>query len=199
MAELIQLPPPPGADMDLHTAISERRSRRDFDERPLTLSETSELLWSAAGITDDSGRLRAAPSAGATYPIDTYLLVRDVEGLEKGIYRYLEAKHSLEMVRKGDFSNSLAEAALGQASLKKAPAVICLFGVFARTTKRYGERGKQYIHNEVGHIGQNIYLVAEALGLATVAIGAFQDDKVKSIFGVEGEPLYLMPVGGKLK
>lgn len=195
----IQLPPPPGAEMSVHQAITERRSRRSFSEGSLSIEQVSEILYATTGITDKSGRLRSAPSAGATYPIDTYILVRDVAGIEKGIYRYILGKHALELVKKGDFAGKLAEAGLGQSSLAKAQITIALFGVFERTTGRYGKRGEQYVHNEIGHIGQNIYLIAEALGLSTVAIGAFHENKVSAIFGVDGIPLYLMPVGLRAK
>jgi len=191
---MIPLPEPPGAEMSLHDAIAERRSRRAYGEGGITLDQASELLWSAAGITAGD-RYRAAPSAGATYPIDTYLLAGNVEGLDPGIYRYIETEHALELVKQGDFIADLANAALGQSALKEASAVICLFGVFERTAKRYGDRAARYVDIEIGHIGQNIYLTAEALDLSTVAIGAFHDDRISALFSVEGYPLYLMPVG----
>ncbi|RKZ32004.1 nitroreductase [bacterium] len=194
MGEIIKLPPPPGADMPLHRTIEERRSRRSYGSGGINLEQVSELLWASAGITSSRG-FRAAPSAGATYPIDIYLLAENVEGLEPAIYRYIEESHALEPIKEGLFIEDLANAALRQSALKDASAVICLFGIYERTTRRYGERGKRYVHIEIGHIGQNIYLVAEALGLSTVAIGAFHDDRVSALFGVEGVPLYLMPVG----
>jgi len=198
MADSINLPPPPGADMPLHTAIAERRSRRAYGPAGITLKQVSELLWSAAGITQRRRFYRASPSAGATYPIDTYLLAENVEDIEPGIYRYIEESHSLTKVKKGNFVADLADAALGQACVRDAPAVICLFGIYERTTRRYGKRGHQYVYMEIGHIGQNIYLTAEALGLSTVAVGAFYDDRVSALFGVDGVPLYLMPVGPRL-
>ncbi|GEM_PF-2560504 len=195
MADTINLPPPPGADMPLHQAIEERRSRRRFGSGEMTIEQVSELLWSAAGITGSRGKFRAAPSAGATYPIDTYILIEKVAGLEPGIYRYIEGSHSLDLVKSGKFADNLAEAALGQAAIRDASAIICLFGIYERTTARYGDRGRQYVHMEIGHIGQNVYLVAEALGLSTVAIGAFYDEDVSELFDVEGEPLYFLPLG----
>ncbi len=195
MAVTIQLPEPPGAEMSVHRAIEERRSRRGYGGSGITLEQASELLWATSGITDPGGRFRAAPSAGATYPIDTYFLVEDVQSLAPGIYRYVVQSHSLELLVEGSFAGKLADAALGQSSLREASAVICLFGIYERTKARYGDRAYQYVHMEIGHIGQNIYLVAEALDLSTVAIGAFHDDRVSSLFDVDGVPLYLMPIG----
>lgn len=194
MAQVIQLPEPPGAEMSVHEAIAQRRSRRGYAEGGMTLEQISEVLWSAAGITAD-GRFRAAPSAGATYPMDTYLVAGNVTGLEKGIYRYIEQEHALELVKPGDYINALADAALGQSSLRNASAVVGLFAIYERTAKRYGERAERYVHMEAGHIGQNIHLVAEALNLSTVMIGAFKDDEVAELFGVEGAPVYFMPLG----
>lgn len=199
MAQIIQLPDPPGMSMNLHDAIESRRSRRSFDEGSITMEQASELLWATAGITDTKGRFRAAPSAGATYPIDTYLLVERVEGLAPGFYRYREKEHSLELIIEGHLAEKLAGAALGQGSLKTASVIICLFAVEERTSKRYGERAGRYVAIEIGHIGQNIYLAAEGLGLSTVAIGAFYDDKVSELFSVEGAPLYLMPIGTRAR
>ena len=195
MADTIKLPGLPGADMPLHQAIAERRSRRSYDVGGITLEHVSELLWATAGITDSRGRFRAGPSAGATFPIDTYLLAENVESLSPGIYRYIEETHEIELIKSGKLAGKLADAALGLGAIKNASAAICLFGIYERTTRRYGERGHQYVHIEIGHIGQNIYLTCEALGLSTVAMGAFHDDKVSELFGVEGVPLYIMPVG----
>ncbi len=199
MAQTITLPPPPGMSMSVHDAIGSRRSRRSFGDGVLTMDQASELLWAASGITDQEKGFRAAPSAGATYPIDTYLLVERVEGLAPGFYRYREAEHALELIIEGHLAEKLADAALGQSSLTDAAAVICLFGVSERTSRRYGERATRYVAIEIGHIGQNIYLAAEGLGLSTVAIGAFHDDKVAKLFSVEGAPLYLMPIGTRAK
>jgi SagB-type dehydrogenase family enzyme len=194
MAQVINLPEPPGMEMNIHDAMESRRSRRSFDVGPITIEQASELLWATAGITGEKGH-RAAPSAGATYPIDTYLIVEQVDGLTPGFYRYRETEHSLEIIIEGHFAEKLADAALGQKQLKTASAIICLFAVEERTAKRYGDRAGRYVAMEIGHIGQNIYLAAEGLGLSTVAIGAFHDDKVSELFAVEGDPLYFMPIG----
>ena len=195
MAETIQLPKPEGPDMPLGKAVESRRSRRSYGEGGLNLEQVSEILYSAAGITDPGGRFRAAPSAGATYPMDTYIVAGEVEGLDPGIYKYLETEHSLEPVKEGVSIEDVADAALGQSALSEASAIIALFGIYERTTGRYGDRGVRYVHMEAGHIGQNVHLVCEGLDLSTVMVGAFHDDKVSALFGVPGTPLYLMPLG----
>lgn len=194
MAQTIQLPEPPGAELSVHDAIANRRSRRSYGEGGLTLDQVSEVMWSAAGITG-GGRFRAAPSAGATYPMDTYIVAGDVDGLEPGIYKYIEPDHALQLVKSGNFILDLADAALGQPALKEASAVVGLFAIYERTSQRYGERAQRYVHMEAGHIGQNVHLVAEGLNLSTVMIGAFQDDKVADLFDVEGAPMFFMPLG----
>ena len=196
----IELPEPIlKGDTSVEEAIGRRRSRRSFAERALTLRQVSQLLWSAQGATGERGRLRAAPSAGATYPLEVLVAVGDggVERLPAGIYRYVSSDHSLMKMAEGDARARVARAALEQESLAAAPVDILIAADYRRTTRRYGERGVRYVHMEAGHVGQNIYLQAEALGLATVAVGAFEDEKVAAAFGLPDElkPLYLMPVG----
>ncbi|MCK5833199.1 SagB/ThcOx family dehydrogenase [bacterium] len=195
MAQIIDLPSPPGNGIDLHSVMETRRSRRSFSEGSITLSAISELMWATAGITDFAKGFRVAPSAGATFPIDTYLLVERIEGIPPGIYRYIEDSHNLEVIMEGHFAEKLADAALGQGALHSAACVICLFAVVERTSARYGARAERYVDMEIGHIGQNIYLAVEGLNLSTVAIGAFHDDKVSELFSVDGIPRYLMPIG----
>lgn len=196
----ISLPPPTlKGSVSLEEAIKGRRSRRSFRARPLTLSQISQLLWAAQAVTEDGGFKRAAPSAGATYPLDVYLVVgeKKVDGLQAGVYHYLVHEHALRFLTRGDIRKDLAEACLGQMFIASAPIILTITAEYARTTGRYGERGIRYVHMEVGHVGQNIYLQAEALGLGTVAIGAFYDQAVSRVLHLPGghEPLYIMPVG----
>ena len=181
----------------LEATLAERRSVRTFRDEPLSLTETAQLLWAAQGITDRARGLRTAPSAGALYPMEVFLVVRKADGLSPGVYRYLPGSHELESVRAGDLSGALAEAALGQSSIREAPAAIVLAGVYARTRGRYGDRTERYVHMEAGHVGQNIALQAAALGLSSVMMGAFQDLEVARVVGMStGEaPLYIIPVG----
>ena len=195
MNKEIKLPSPMvKGTISVEEAISKRRSRREYKDEPLSLKEVSQLLWAASGITAKWGG-RAAPSAGATYPIETYLLVGRAEKLDAGLYHYLPSSHSLIKVIEGDLRRQLASAALGQGMIREAPITIVLAAVFQRTTGRYGERGIRYVHMEIGHIGENIYLQAEAMNLSTVAVGAFNDEAVKKVLGLKEEVLYLMPVG----
>ena len=194
---LIKLPEPRyDSDVSLEEALLKRRSVRHYTGEPLKLWEVSQLLWAAQGITADWGG-RTAPSAGATYPLETYLVVGDVEGLEEGVYKYSPHGHELRKVLDGDKRAELAEAALGQSWVREGAVDIVFTAIYERTIGRYGKRGIRYVHMEVGHVGQNVYLQAVALDLGTVVIGAFYDDQVKRILNLppEEHPLYIMPVG----
>ena len=191
--------PAPGlkGEMSVEEAIERRRSLRSYDDAPLTLGQVSQLLWSAQGLTDR--RRRAAPSAGAAYPIDVFLAVGPdgVESLAAGVYRYLPADHALELHLEGDVRGQAAEAASGQQFLSQAPVNILLAADYARTAQRYGERAQRYVDMEAGHIAQNLHLQAEALGLGSVAVGAFSDAEVAQTYHLPPEliPLYLLPAG----
>ena len=193
----VQLPEPrtTGA-IPVEEAIHARRSIRDFRGDPLDLATVSQLLWATQGITDVNG-LRSVPSAGATYPLEVRLIAGAVEGLAPGVYRYHPRRHSLVLVESGDRRESIARAALNQGWIADAPVTILVAGVFHRTTGRYGERGRQYVHMEVGHASQNVYLQAVALGLGTTVVGAFRDGELASAAGLEAReaPLALLPVG----
>ena len=182
----------------LEEALLERRSERDYVNEPLTLAVISQLLWAAQGITNSSGG-RTAPSAGALYPLEVYLLAGHVSNLPAGIYHYTPGEHTLALIIEGDQRQALYEAALSQGAVKDAAVVIVITAIYERTSVKYGERGKQYVHMEVGSVAQNIYLQAVSLDLGTVFIGAFHDDQVKHILHLsEAEiPLGIMPVGRK--
>jgi len=183
--------------LSLEEAIVTRRSTREFSEEPLTLQELSQVLWAAQGVTSRWGG-RAAPSAGALFPVDTIVVAGNVESLEAGVYRYNVKEHSLEKTFSGDVRPELAEASLSQEFIAVAPASIVLAAVYDRITIKYGRRGHRYTDIEIGHIGQNIYLQAEAMGLGTVAIGAFHDEEVKrAVHLSRAEPIYIMPIGRK--
>jgi SagB-type dehydrogenase family enzyme len=182
--------------MSVEEAILKRRSIRFYQDEALTLEEVSQLLWAAQGQTADWGG-RTVPSAGATYPLEIYLVVGNVKGLEHGIYHYISDKHELEKLSNKDVREEIAAAAWRQEFIEKAPIDIIIAANYERTTKQYSRRGIRYVDSEVGHCGQNIYLQCEALGLGTVAIGAFQDGLVINILGIKEEPVYIMPVGKK--
>ena len=183
--------------ISVEEAIFQRRSIRSFRDEALTLRELSQLLFAAQGITDEEYGFRAAPSAGALYPLTLYAVVGKVEGLAPGVYRYHPEKHELTGVKEGDQRTALFRVALQQNSVKEAPVILIFTVIYERTTRKYGERGIRYVHMEIGHAAQNVYLQAESLGLGTVAIGAFLDDGVAEVLGLPQNeaPLYLMPVG----
>jgi SagB-type dehydrogenase family enzyme len=162
----------------------------------LSLEDISQLLWAAQGITSDWGG-RTAPSAGALYPLEVYLVVGDVDGLETGVYKYQPQEHALVRVGDGDVRSELASAALGQSCVARGAVDIIIAAVYERTTGKYGDRGVRYVHMEAGHAAQNICLEAVVLDLGTVTVGAFSDEGVKGILDMpESEaPLYIMPVG----
>jgi len=184
-------------EMSVEEAMQNRRSRRHFRDESLSIEQISQLLWAAYGVTLEERGLRTTPSAGATYPLEIYLVAGNVTGLYPGIFQYDSVNHILIRLKTGDIREELATAALGQRSVAEAPAVIFYSSVMPRITQVYGERGIRYAYMELGHSAQNVYLQAEALGLGTVAVGAFFDDEISIIFMLEeGEvPLYLMPVG----
>lgn len=178
--------------------IYNRRSHRNFEDKPLSREDIACLLWSGEGITVDgvTGPTRSSPSAGATDPLKLYLLVSEVEDLKEGIYYYDPLGHNLTLKIEGKWGQSLADSALGQTVLQEAPVVLIVAADFERTTSTYRQRGERYVHIEAGHAAQNINLMAEEKGLGTVIIGAFTDDEVKDIINSEEvEPLLLIPAG----
>ena len=200
ISKAIKLPQPikKGA-ISLEEAISRRRSVRDFLSQPLSLSQVSQLLWAGQGITNSTQQLRAAASAGATYPLEIFVVCgsSSVEGLADGVYHYDIDSHSLAVHSKDDVRPRLAQVALRQECIHQAPLDIVICARYERTLPRYGSRGVRYIHMEAGHASQNIYLEAAALGLATVAIGAFNDEQVREALSLpkQYQPLYIMPLG----
>ena len=187
------------SNISVEEAISKRRSVRSYLDKSLELEEISQLLWAAQGITDDKKKFRAAPSAGALFPLEVFLVIGNVSLLEDGIYRYDPFNHEITKLKEGDYRNDLSLAALGQSCVKNSAISIVFAGVYDRITRKYGERGIRYTYMEAGHAAQNVYLQAEALGLGTVVVGAFIDDKVKDVIGMKEEetPLYILPVGKK--
>lgn len=194
---VINLPAPSlTGKMPLEESLLKRRSVRGYSDIPVTIGEISQLLWAAQGITNDKGN-RTAPSAGACYPLEIYLAVGNADSLPPGLYRYLPKTHQVEMVSRGDIRESLSAAALGQRSIRSAPATIAIIASFDKIDARYKDRKIRYADMEAGHVGQNISLQAVALGLGTVMVGAFDDRSLKAVLnlGKAEAPLYLIPVG----
>jgi len=195
--ETIDLPAPAlYSDVSLEEALLSRRSVRSYSRGALTLNELGQLLWAAQGVTDPSGK-RTAPSSGALYPLELYVVVGDVDGAPDGVYKYRPDSHSIVRVLDGDLRDELAGAASGQGSVRQAAIDIVITAVFARVTDQYGDRGVRYTHLEAGHAAQNVCLQAAALKLGTVTVGAFEDDDVQEVLGAaaDEEPLYILPVG----
>ena len=195
--EVISLPEPQtDSSVSIEGALKQRRSERDYSDDAIKLTDLSQLLWAAQGITHRRG-YRTAPSAGALYPLEAYVVAGKVEGLAAGVYKYQPQRHRLLQVASGDRRGDLAAAALGQSFIKRGPASIVFAAVYERTTRKYRERGIRYVHMEVGHAAQNVHLQAVSLNLGTVVIGAFYDEKVHKIVGSPDDeaPLIIMPVG----
>ena len=184
----------------LWSVIQARRSMREFRRDPLSRDQLAQLLWATQGITATRHgfAFRAAPSAGACYPLDTYLVVNRVEGLDAGLYAYNVAEATLEQRRRGDLADAIAAACLDQDMAADAAVVFAWAAVVARSKQRYQERAYRYIYMDAGHVGQNLHLAATALGLGCCAIGAFFDDEVNAILGLDGvreTAVYLSVVG----
>ena len=194
----IHLPAPNlSGSLSLEETLAGRRSAREYGSASLTIDQLSQLLWSAQGITERRYGLRSAPSAGALYPLEVYVAAENVDDLPTGVYRYVPQHHGLQVVVDRSVREQLSRDALSQSAVADAPATLAIAAVLARTTQKYGERGRRYVHMEIGHAAQNLYLQATALGLGTVVIGAFDDDSVKRTLGMRSdeEPLCLVPVG----
>jgi len=200
-APKVKLPKPAGAGgMPIWEAVGRRRSVRDFRSSSLRAADLSQLLWASQGVTRVMGEyaLRSAPSAGALYPVETYLSVQMVEGIEAGIYHYGVREHELDLLRTGDFRAAVAEAALDQGFLAEAAVVFAWTAVFARSKWKYKERAYRYVYLDAGHIAQNVALAAVALGLGSCQIAALYDDEVNAVLGVDGKEesiLYMTALG----
>ena len=196
-SKTVPLPKPRfDSDTSVEKALNQRRTTREFSETPLTLFEVSQLLWSAQGTTQDN-RLRTAPSAGALYPLELFLVVGKVHKLSSGVYKYLPATHKLAIMDKEDKRSEIASASLGQSWVRENAALLVFSSVGKRTTVKYGNRGIRYVHIEVGHAAQNVFLQVQSLGLGAAVVGAFDDEQIRKILNLPSDHhiLYLMPIG----
>ncbi|MFH0953751.1 MAG: SagB/ThcOx family dehydrogenase [Verrucomicrobiota bacterium] len=196
---MISLPAPDYANkFELNKALQTRRSLREYADGPLTLAQAGQLLWAGQGVTSLGG-YRTAPSAGALYPLELYLVAGNVQDLPAGIYKYHPGKHALSKSSDGDPRSALAEASLAQGWMTNAPAMVVIAAAYERSTVKYGDRGIRYTDMEVGHAAQNIALEAVALGLGAVDVGAFSDGAVRKIMRLPARetPLCILPVGRK--
>lgn len=190
---VIELPKPknwPGVAMDLTQAIQDRVSVRRYGQKPLSLTELAYLLWCAQGVKSIEGRqvtLRNVPSAGARHPLETYVLANNVVGLAPGLYRYLATAHALTPVTtEAGLSGQFARACLNQRMVSQGAATFFWAADAYRCTWRYGERGYRYLHLDAGHACQNLALAAVAIGGGSCAVGAYDDDAVNQLLGLDG-------------
>lgn len=209
----IKLPEPNyESSTSIEEAILNRRSNRYYKDEALQLSDLSQILWAAQGITKGvknppswwkigewQGGYRTAPSAGALYPLEIYMVVGNVENLIPGVYKYKPKNHELIEISKGDERKEIFDAASNQKWIQRAPAIIVMAAIYERTSVKYGDRAERYVHIEVGHVGQNIFLQASSLNLGTVMVGAFRDNVLKEKVGMNKNenPLAIMPLGKK--
>jgi len=202
MAAEIALPSPSyKGTVSVEEALKARRTHRSFQSRPLTLKQFSQILWGAYGVTAQKYGffLKTAPSAGALYPLDIYGVVGQggVETLTPGIYHFRPENHAVELVKQGDLRSAVAEHALQQMWMARAPLILVITGEYKRSSMKYGPRGVTYTHIEAGHVGQNIFLQAEAIGLKAGIVGAFNNRSVVTTMGLppSHDPLLIMPLG----
>jgi SagB-type dehydrogenase family enzyme len=203
--QVVQLPQP--GESPLTTLLRKRRSARAFAARPLSLEVVSALAAAAQGVVEvvrveGGGSLvrRAAPSAGGLYPLDVYLLARNVEGLPEGIYRYSPLTHSLDEIARGQVAEWLAAATYFSTFVEGANLILALVATFMRTQKKYGPRGYRYILLEAGHAVQNVCLRAVELDLATLSLGGFVDSELNEILRLrptEQGAVYMVAVGAE--
>jgi SagB-type dehydrogenase family enzyme len=199
--KLIPLPDQfPNNSLNIVEVLKKRKSIRSYSSEQLSISDLAFLLWASTGVRQRSGNrdFRVAPSAGALYPIETYLIVNNVEGLSEGVYHYNIKLHALEEIKQGDFSVNLAHAALEQKMCLDAPVIFIWTAIFERSRWKYKQRAYRYIYLDAGHIAQNLALAATAIDLGSCLIGAIYDDEVNEIVDVDGQEestIYLSAVG----
>jgi SagB-type dehydrogenase family enzyme len=195
------LPSPARPILPFDEALKNRKSVREFSDQPLALEELSYLLWASTGIRESRGGhdFRTAPSAGALYPIETYVVVNLVNGVDAGIYHYDIKGHALELLRKGDLGEEVAHAALEQDMCAHAPVVVIWTGIFERSRWKYGQRAYRYVYLDAGHVAANLALSAAALGLGSCQVAATFDDEVNRLLSVDGvgESVLYMSVLGR--
>jgi SagB-type dehydrogenase family enzyme len=180
--------------------LQKRKSIRNFSEQSLTLNVLSFLLWASTGVVrvNRDYAFRTAPSAGALYPIETYLVAKKVENLPNGVYHYNIASNALEELKLGDFSEAVTHAALEQDMCNHAPVTFVWSAIFSRSKWKYKQRAYRYVYLDAGHIAENLVLAAVSLGLGSCQIGAIFDDEVNKLIDVDGEEesaVYLSVVG----
>jgi SagB-type dehydrogenase family enzyme len=188
-------------NISVEEAIQNRRSVRTFSNESITIGNLSQILWAAQGITDNQSSLRAAPSAGQVYPLEIYIIIGNngVSGLENGVYHYVPSNNTLEKLLNGDLKSDLSGIANGQPWVKQAPIDILITGNYLKMVDKYGDKdlSTRFVDLEAGHVGENIYLESESLGLVTVSLGSFNEKQLVQLLNIPNNetPLYIFPVG----
>ena len=193
-------PPEQKGGKPIWEAMDQRRSQREFSRLPITFSEVSQLIWATQGITARAWGydFRAVPSAGALYPIETYVVVNRVDELKPGLYHFGIKENRLILLKEGNFGRDLSSAGLGQDMLEEASCIFVWTAIVERSKWKYRERAYRYIYMDAGHIGQNLYLASTALNLGCCTVGAFYDEEVDRLIGIDGREeisIYLGAVG----
>lgn len=200
-ASKIELPSfEPTRAMSLDQTLKQRKSVREFQPKSISMGQLSYLLWASTGVQriEDGYEFRTAPSAGALYPIETYIVANNVRTLEAGLYHYSIRSHQLEQLRTDDLRLQIAGAALGQGMCAAAAAVFVWTAIFERCKWKYGQRAYRYIYLDAGHIAENLALAATSLNLGSCEIGALYDAQSNAILGVEDDEesiIYMAVVG----
>ena len=198
---LVSLPSPTlRGSLSVEEAINSRRTCRDFSSEPLTVEEWGQILWAAQGMTSGGPvKKRSAPSAGALYPLDVYLILgKNARApLFAGVFHYIPSKHALKPLSDQDITKRVAEASLHQYWMSEAPGMILITAEYDRITGKYGKRGVRYAHIEAGHVAQNCFLQAESLRLDVGIVGAFEDEAVSDLLPIPEahDPILILPVG----
>ena len=201
-AEKTRLPTDWKMEKSLRDVLQERRSHRRYTDTPLSMADIAMLLWASQGISVRAGNFffRTAPSAGALYPVETYLSIQNVHSCSPGLFHFQPAEFCLERLSEGFAGKKVAAAALGQNFLARAGAVFIWSAVLRRNFSKYGHRGLRYVMMDVGHICQNLLLAAEALDLGSCPVAAFYDDALNGLLGLDGKEetvIYLASVGSR--
>ena len=200
---VVALPEPDlGGGLTTEVAISRRRSTRDYASAPMSQAELSRLLFLTGGISADrwGNARRTAPSSGALYPIEVYAVVHRVDGIEPGVYHYAYREHALDVVRVGDFRAQVVDQAIAQEFLGECGVVLFLTMILQRMRPKYQDRSYRYGLLEAGHLGENAYLAATSMGLGACGVGAFMDDAINAMLGVDGveEAVVYMLAAGRV-
>lgn len=177
--------------------ILNRKSTRKFKDEPISQMQLSLVLFGMTGLTRvfPQFAFRTVPSAGGLYPIEVYPIINDVEGIERGVYHYNIRKNSLELLKAGDYRTEITKGCMDQQIAYKSAVNIVWTAIIERSKWKYLQRCYRYIYLDAGHVGQNFYLLAEALGLGACTIGAIYDDEINELLGIDGTNETVIYVG----